>query len=427
MRARGRQPERFLLPEARTNGCSTRWSLARGTLKMTAGRSASSKMQNAVTRKARPAKKAPRKPTRKKTKRKSSKFDLSEVEGAVQSKMPASVEVQLATLTRNAPAGDEWIHEIKFDGYRMICRVDGPEVKFISRNQKDWTARLGPLVEGVAALDLRQAILDGEIVAVQPDGTSNFQSLQNAFSGSRVNDLKYYVFDLLYCRGYSLLNATLETRKQVLSQLLAAAGESRVVAYSDHALGNGPEFAREACKMHLEGIISKRRNQPYRPGRGYDWLKIKCTHTDEFVIGGYTEPTNSRAGFGALLLGYYNKAGDLIYSGKVGTGFTEKTLRSLFERLAPLERADSPFADMTRKVGPARKAHWVEPKLVAQIAYSNQTEEGFLRHPSFQGLREDKAPREVTLPQAVTVAEAVKRSRRKKGPHALPSSRRRRE
>lgn len=219
--------------------------------------------------------------------------------------MPRVVNVQLATLTKEPPQGDDWLHEIKFDGYRMICHIDGNKLRLVSRNQQDWTNRMHSVVEALQTLPAHQAILEGEVVALKSDGTSDFQLLQNAFREGRTTQLHYYVFDLLYLDGQSLTELPLEVRKQHLATLLLGHSES-LIHYSDHVVGSGERFMKQACKAHLEGIICKRRDQPYHSGRGYDWLKVKCLHTEEFVIGGYTEPQGARSGFGALLVGFYD-------------------------------------------------------------------------------------------------------------------------
>jgi len=333
---------------------------------------------------------------------------------AVKQSLPEKIEVQLATLTQEAPAGDEWLHEIKFDGYRMICRIDGKKIKFISRNDQDWTARLESLSNAVRELPVKQAIIDGEVVVMKVDGTTDFQALQNAFRDGRGEDLRYYVFDLLYLDGKSLLPVPLEQRKNVLERLVAALAPNSSIHYSEHVIGTGVEFQKAACRSGLEGSIAKLRNQPYRPGRGYDWLKVKCAHHEEFVIGGYTDPGGSRAGFGALLMGYYDAHHKLHYAGKVGTGFDQRELRSLHKRLQALEVKKSPFVDRVEKVGGIRTAHWIEPTLVAQISYGSRTRDGILRHASYAGLREDKPAEDVKLDRAIPVEKAVKKAAVKK-------------
>lgn len=345
---------------------------------------------------------------------KASRSLVAQIAGAEPAELPASMEVELATLTEEPPEGDQWLHEIKFDGYRMVCRIDGDEVKFISRNQQDWTDRLQPLASAVQRLGIAKGLLDGEIVCLRSDGTTDFQALQNAFRDGRMTDLHYYVFDVIYLDGYSLMGVPLEERKRVLKDLLSTPRPSEIqpnkIHFSDHLEGSGKELIENACGLHLEGIISKRRDKPYRAGRGADWLKIKCLKSDEFVIGGFTEPTGSRSDLGALLVGYFDEQGELKYSGKVGTGFDRKTLDSLLKKLSPLERKLSPFSDLTRRTGQVRTAHWVKPVCVAQVTYGSKTTDGKLRHASFQGLREDKPAADVHLEKAVPVTRLVKKS-----------------
>eukprot|EP00456_Euglypha_rotunda_P066416 TRINITY_DN571_c0_g1_i12.p1 TRINITY_DN571_c0_g1~~TRINITY_DN571_c0_g1_i12.p1 ORF type:complete len:891 (-),score=245.55 TRINITY_DN571_c0_g1_i12:5647-8319(-) len=355
-------------------------------------------------------------PIVKATRRKAAKAKVSSAttsDSGVKEPMPKKTEVQLATLTELPPEGDEWLHEIKFDGYRMTCRIDNGKITFTSRNQQDWTGRLEGLVKASGRLKAKQAILDGEVVIFQRDGTTDFQALQNAFREGRSADMKYIVFDLLYLNGRSLTDLPLEERKQLLQTLLKESGSNSAIQYSEHVDGNGDEFKQQACRLHLEGMICKRRDQPYRPGRSLDWLKVKCLKKDEFVIGGYTDPSGSRSGFGALLVGFHDEQGELHYAGKVGTGFNEHDLKELGDRLQQLEQAKSPFVDLQEKKGDVRTAHWIKPELVGQFSYANRTNEGRLRHASFQGLREDKAATEVTLDEPTPVAAATKQTRKK--------------
>lgn len=334
--------------------------------------------------------------------------------------MPKKVEVQLATLTDTAPPGDEWLHEIKFDGYRMICRIDKGNVQFISRNQQDWTSRLSSLVRAAGELKVNQAILDGEAVVLSPDGTTDFQSLQNAFRESQTSAMKYIVFDLLYLDGQSLMELPLAERKENLKTVLPKPGKNQVILYSDHIRGGGDDFKKHACRLNLEGMISKRADQSYRPGRSCDWLKIKCIQKDEFVIGGYTEPSGSRSGFGALLVGFHDPDGKLRYAGKVGTGFDERCLHDLSARLKAIEQPKSPFSDLSRKTGDVRSAHWVKPTLIGQFVFGSRTRDGHLRHASFQGLREDKSADEVTEDKPMPVKTALKKSAKSADEKAKP-------
>ncbi|MHB0958532.1 MAG: DNA ligase D [Pirellulaceae bacterium] len=315
---------------------------------------------------------------------------------------PPRISVQLATLTKEAPEGDDWIHEIKFDGYRMVCRIEQKDTaRFISRNGKDWTSKFPGLSEAAMQLPITSGILDGEIVVMQPDGTTSFQALQNAFQVGRSVPFLFYVFDILYLNGYDLTSAPIEDRKALLRQIIPTTSET--LKYSEHVVGHGGRFFEEAARLNLEGIISKRVGRPYLPGRGHDWLKIKCSLREEFVIGGFTSPSGTRTHFGALLLGYFDRNQQLIHAGRVGAGFDDRTLATLHAKFAKLIRKESPFKDLSGRTGQARGVTWLKPSLVAQVAFSNWTDERQLRHPSFQGLREDKTATEVVRDDPVSV------------------------
>ena len=304
--------------------------------------------------------------------------------------LPRGFEPQLATLVSEPPEGDDWLHEIKFDGYRILARLEGGRVRLLSRNDKDWTARLPAIAEAVARLPARAALLDGEAVVLQPDGTTSFQALQNVLGGEQRGELVYMVFDLLHRDGRDLRGLPLEERKAALRELIPAGKGAGVIRFSDHVIGGGAAFLRQACRLRLEGALSKRRDAPYRSGRGRDWLKVKCGRRQEVVIGGFTPPAGSRVGLGALLVGVY-EGPRLVYAGKVGTGFSTADLRSLTSKLRALEQRASPFEPAPREKG----ARWVAPTLVGEVAFTEWTGDGKMRHPSFQGLREDKPAREV--------------------------------
>ena len=331
----------------------------------------------------------------------------AEVPGARKRAGAAVATPQLATLVAAPPPGDQWLHEMKFDGYRIVADLSAGHARLVSRNGKDWTAQFPGVARDVERLPVARAVLDGEVAVVLPDGTTSFQALQNALGGGGPGELAYFAFDLLHLEGHDLTGAALEERKQVLARLLkavpAGAGTLRL---SDHVAGEGEAFFASACRLGLEGIISKRRDARYEPGRSKSWLKVKCLKRQEFVIGGYTDPEGSREGIGALLLGVYDEQGGLVFAGKVGTGFTAKTLKDLERRLAPLVRPTSPFG--RARIPGVTRAHWVEPKLVAEVAFTEWTTDGRLRHPSFQGLREDKKPSEVVRerPQPVEKVES---------------------
>ncbi|MFP4623771.1 MAG: DNA ligase D [Gemmatimonadota bacterium] len=317
----------------------------------------------------------------------------SAIPGATRAVMPDTPGAQLARLVGEAPDGDEWVHELKFDGYRILARIEDGEVRLLSRNGKDWTDRFPAVAGSLRELSCDSAVVDGEVVVLDAQGRSRFQLLQNSLSGSRAGEPIFYAFDLLHLDGYDLTGAPLLDRKAQLRPLAATAAR-QMVRYSDHVRGNGPAFFAQACMMGVEGIISKRADARYRPGRGRDWLKVKCTARQELVIVGYTEPSGSRVGIGALLLGVHDNQGRLVYAGKVGTGFTDRTLRDLEKRLAPMERKTAPVEDPPSGYK-ARGVHWVTPSLVAEVEFTEWTGDGKVRHPSFQGLREDKDPEAV--------------------------------
>jgi len=307
----------------------------------------------------------------------------------------AFVPPQLATLVDRAPAGDDWLHEVKFDGYRIECRIVGPRVTLFTRSGQDWTDRFQPVPQAAAGLDAHGALLDGEIAILRPDGTTSFQALQNHLGGDGRGQLVYFAFDALFLGGRDLRPLPLEERKAALARLLGSdrpSGSGGVIRYTDHILGNGPAFFEKARAAGLEGIVSKRRSEPYHGGRGPGWVKTKALRRQELVIGGFTEPEGAREGIGALLVGFY-RDGVLVPAGKVGTGFSQKVALELRRRLDGLVTDRSPFA--TAIPGAGRQIRWVKPELVAEIAFGELTHDGKLRHPSFQGLRADKPAREV--------------------------------
>jgi len=310
-------------------------------------------------------------------------------------------EAQLATLVEAPPEGDDWLHEQKLDGYRIGARVDAAEggVRLWSRRGQDWTDAFPSVAAAVAALGARRALLDGEVAVLLPNGVTSFQALQARGAGTA---LTYFVFDLLYLDGDDLRPLPLEERKRRLRALLdgARAGSGKhadVLRYSDHIAGSGAAFFAQACKLGLEGIVSKRRDAAYHGGRNMDWRKAKCLRRQELVIGGFTEPEGSRVGLGSLVLGYYDGP-RLRWAGSVGTGpgWTADFLRDLRQRLDRIETAAAPFDPPVADPWLRRHARWVRPELVAEIAFAEWTHDNRIRHPSMQGLRADKAARDVT-------------------------------
>lgn len=317
------------------------------------------------------------------------------LEGARKGPFPGEVEPQLATLVTGPPQGEGWLYEVKFDGYRMLAKLRGGRVTLLTRRGQDWTERFPNVRDDLARLPAREAVLDGEMVVVGRDGVTDFQALQNALSDGndgREGRLMYFAFDLLYLDGRDLRGCAQVSRKRALQALLAEVPEEGTLRYTEHLEEDGAAVFQHACKLGIEGVIAKRPEAPYRSGRGNSWLKVKCGRRQEFVIVGFTEPTGSRQGLGAILVGV-NTSGKLVYAGKVGTGFTSKTLTTLRSQLEALERAQPAFAGAPRMRG----VHWVEPRLIAEVHFAAWTRDGRLRHPSFEGLREDRTPESVTV------------------------------
>lgn len=343
-----------------------------------------------------------------------------ELPGARRTAPPATLPPQLATAVDRAPKGQAWLHEIKFDGYRIVVHLRNGKARLMTRNGHDWTARLQALARQLELLPVQQAILDGELVALTAGGASSFRELQDALSRKDSAHLICQLFDLVYLDGHDLTAVPLLERKQALAQLMQAAGYGAggSVRYSDHMQGRGPEFFEQACALGLEGIISKRADAPYRSGRGKLWLKLKCTQHAEFVVGGYTPPAGARKGFGALLLGT-PRNGQLEYAGRLGTGFSRRQLDQLHAQLEQQEIAQSPFAP-SPSLPRLRGLHWVQPTLVVEVEYAERTRDGLLRQPSFIGLREDVAPEEIDSPgAALEEAPAARASARHAGEGAV--------
>ena len=301
--------------------------------------------------------------------------------------LPAYLQPMLATLASNAPAGDEWMHEIKYDGYRMLARIANGRCRLFSRNGKDWSAMFEAVAHDLATIELRNAWIDGEVVVMDQQGRSRFQMLQNALTVPAAAPFMFFAFDLPYADGRDLRSLPLTARKAMLRDAIGAGVGN--VKVGPEAIGNGPDFFRQACALGLEGAIAKRVDSVYADGaRSRDWVKVKCIRRQEMVIGGFTPPQGTRRAFGALLLGVHDGSG-LRYAGKVGTGFDDSALQIIGKQLRARERATSPFVDPPRGYA-ARGTRWVRPDLVAEVAFTEWSAQGSLRHPAFKGLRADK-------------------------------------
>ena len=347
-------------------------------------------------------------------------------EGARKAALPASFSPQLATLVDSPPEhAQNWIFEIKFDGYRMLTRAEGGEVALVTRNGNDWTRKLPQLARALRSMDLPDGWYDGEIIMPGERLPADFQALQGAFDTARTGDIVYYLFDLPYCAGYDLRDVPLVERRAVLQRILERKPYEKV-RFS--AVFDAPPGAivESACRLGLEGVIAKRRNSAYVSRRSSDWIKLKCGHRQEFVVGGYTDPQGSRTGIGSLLLGVHDKKGELMYAGNVGTGFNQQVLRDLRAKLDALGASKSPFAADAQI---PKKAHWVRPELVCEVAFGEWTRDGRVRHSVFHGLRTDKPARAITreeprhgapVDQPAKAAKIARPARAKRAAAAAP-------
>jgi bifunctional non-homologous end joining protein LigD len=300
------------------------------------------------------------------------------------------------------PEGPSWLHEAKYDGYRILARKAGDEVTLFSRSGLDWTVRFPAIANAMQNFPAESALLDGEVAFVLPSGITDFKSLQEHIDTPHPS-IRYFVFDLLNLGGKDWRKKTLKERRARLAKLMAK-GVPDWLVYADYVEGSGPEFFAQACAHGLEGIMSKRADSVYRSGRGKDWLKIKCLKGEEFVVGGFSRSKVKGRSFSSLLLGTFED-GKLIYSGKVGTGFDSADFDNLARKFKPLERPTSPFEEVP--AAERKDRVWLEPKLVAEIAFTERTRDGRLRHPSFKGLREDKPAREVHREQSEDEDQAM--------------------
>ena len=341
--------------------------------------------------------------------------------GAVAGPLPETLKPELATLVERAPDG-EWLYEIKFDGYRVMARVENGEVRLLTRNGHDWTHKLPRQAEALAALGLESAWLDGEMVVANDQGVPDFQALQNAFEAGSSGKIAYYLFDMPYLNGMDLRKVPVQERRAALAAVLEP-NESSLLRFSD-AFEETPEaLLNSACQMQMEGLIGKRVGSTYVSRRSNDWIKLKCKNRQEFVVVGFSEPKGARSAFGALLLGLHDAdSGQLRYAGKVGTGFNETTLKSIYQQLLPLETKKAAVVNPPTGYE-AKGVHWLEPTLLAEVAFAEMTKDGSVRHAVFHGLRNDKPAKDVTqeLAKPVKKNAAAKKTKTKDEPGATPA------
>ncbi len=333
-------------------------------------------------------------------------IDPSVLPGARLASWPRKVQPQLAALSDRIPTGDGWGHEIKFDGYRLLAHISAGDVRLLTRSGLDWTRRFQALVPALQSLPIDRAVLDGEVVVLDDKGLSSFQMLQNQLKSKTPIKPVFYLFDIIDCNDHDIASCRLTDRKALLHRICSGLSTSSNIHYTEHIVGNGEAVAAQACKMGLEGVISKRLDSPYRFSRSLDWIKTKCLQRQEFVIVGYTAPKGSRAGFGALLLGVKHN-GTTVYSGRVGTGFDDRGLITLHGRLEKL-KTDQPSVDVPKAI--TRGVHWVKPLLVAEVQFTGWTDDGRLRHPVFVALREDKHANDVVREAPMTVSQSKPKS-----------------
>src|SRR5271165_578827 len=332
-----------------------------------------------------------------------SRADPAKIENANKAPMPGFVEPMLATLVKAPLAGERWLHEIKFDGYRIEAHIEGGRVRLLTRSGLDWTEKFGDAVAAaLTALPVREALIDGEMVVETAAGASDFSALQADLSEGRTDRFLYYAFDLLYFDGYDLTAAPLVARKAALERIVGDG--SGPIRTSGHFDESGELVLKHACRLGLEGVVSKLRDSPYRGGRGKSWIKSKCSARQEFVVAGFVPSTAARNAIGSLVLGVYEGDG-LHYVGRVGTGFSAAAAKALYQRLEPLRIPSSPFANRLSS-DEARQVRFVRPELVAEVDFRAWTADNLLRHASFRALREDKPAREIVREAASAEAAA---------------------
>ncbi|HEX5234769.1 MAG TPA: DNA ligase D [Silvibacterium sp.] len=340
------------------------------------------------------------------------------LKGTAREAMPRFVSPQLATGVNAPPEADGWLHELKLDGYRIQAHVSeqkrgARKVVLYSRNGLDWTHRMPDVAHELAKIPVKAAVLDGEVVVLDEKGSTSFAELQAAFEEGKQARMTYFVFDLLHLDGHNLRILPLTRRKEILKGLIEEAGGQQTIQYSEHIRDEGAAMFSKACQLGAEGVISKPAKGKYISGRSKEWLKSKCVHQQEFVVGGFTLPSDGGQGIGALLLGYHND-GKLVYAGRTGTGFTQASRAHLRKELDKLRTAKTAFSDVPQDA--SRDAIWVKPTLVAEVNFASWTGGGMVRQASFQGIREDKAAKDVVREEPRSMAKPQKRSAK----HAEP-------
>ena len=384
-RMAGRKPQWFLIKgrDDQARDFPRFDILAEAPLSVVSGQSLPSEAA-ALKQKAAP-KRAQAKPARDTSRSKAAPKKTARTTG--KAKLPDAISPELATLVDAPPAGD-WRYEIKIDGYRILARLDGGEVRLMTRNGHDWSTKLPELCQALAALPVQSAWLDGEILVMDEEGRPDFQRLQNAFDANLSAPIHYTLFDLLWLDGVDYRDQPLEARRQALQQVLRG-NQQASLRYSEDFTDDPRSVLDSACRLGLEGLIGKRAGSPYTQKRSRDWIKLKCKRRQEFVIVGFSEPKGSRAHFGALLLGLHDADGALRYAGKVGTGFSSATLKTLYQQLKPLQRKTCPL-QQAPKGADARGVTWLRPELLCEVAFAEMTREGLVRQAVFHGLRSDK-------------------------------------